>query len=384
VAYAWGIFLVPISGEFGWTRASVSLAVSVLLLTFSVFMPIGGLCEKKIGPGMTAAAGGILVCAGWILASFTKSLLWLYMTYGILAGIGTGLSYLPAISTGIKWFPDKKGMVTGIIIFGFGFGSAFLAPAGTKMIINYGWRTTMLIYGIFFGALISFSSCFLKTPPKNWVPALNRNGTFACKKNVDFTPSQMLREKTFRFVFLTYFIAMVAGMMTIGHIIPFLGDRGYSAMQSAFAVTILAMFNGLGRISGGALSDRMGTGKTLVSIFLIIGTAVFFLSFLPSLFLIYAAAGIIGLCFGGFLSVYPAMTCDYFGVENFGINYGFVFIGYGMGCFIGPWFGGIIYDAMGNYLIAFATAGIMALIGGATAFYQLKGPARTKTNEQST
>ena len=378
VAYAWGIFLLPISKEFGWTRASVSLAVSILLLTFSLFMAVGGLCEKKIGPGKTATAGGILVCAGWILASFTKSLPWLYMTYGVLTGIGTGLSYLPAISTGIKWFPDRKGLVTGIIIFGFGFGSAFLAPAGTKLIINYGWRTTMLIYGIVFGTVISASSFFLKVPPKNWMPDSIKNGTFACTKNVDLTPSQMLREKSFKFIFLTYFIAMVAGMMAIGHIIPFLTDSGYTAMQAAFAITILALFNGLGRISGGALSDRIGTGNTLVSLFIIIGTTVLLLNFMPSLFLIYVAAGITGLCFGGFLSVYPAITCDYFGLKNFGINYGLVFIGYGMGCFAGPWLVGMVHDATGNYMIAFMTAGITALIGGATAFLYLKKNNRGK------
>jgi MFS transporter, OFA family, oxalate/formate antiporter len=107
-------------------------------------------------------------------------------------------------------------------------------------------------------------------------------------------------------------------------------------------------------------------------LFLIIGTAVFLLNFLSSLFLLYIAAGIIGFCFGGFLSVYPAMTCDYFGVENFGINYGLVFIGYGMGCFTGPWLGGVVHDATGNYLIAFITAGIMAFLGGIIAFFRLK------------
>lgn len=381
VAYSWGIFLLPISEEFGWTRASVSLAVSFQLLAFSVFMVIGGLCERKFGPKLTASLGGLLVCIGWILASFTKSLLGLYLSYGIIVGIGTGFSYLPAVSSGIKWFPDKKGMVTGIIIFGFGFGSAFLAPAGMKLIILFGWRKTMLIYGASFGAIILLAASFLKVPPSKWM------APSACSKNaikpgnIDLSPKQMLSTKAFKVIFVTYFLSMVAGMMPIGHIVPFLSDKGYPPMQAALAITILALFNGIGRITCGAVSDKTGTKKTLVGLFLFLGIILFALNYFFTLFLLYIAVGIIGFCFGGFLSVYPAMTCEYFGAENFGVNYGLVFMGYGLGCFTGPWMGGLVYDMTGRYFLAFITAGIIAFAGGLTILLREDNKFQEKKNE---
>ncbi len=379
VAYSWGIFLLPISEEFGWKRGSVSLAVSLLLLVFSVFMVVGGILEKRYGPKITSLLGGLLVCTGWVSASFTQSLLWLYLSYGVISGIGTGLSYLPSISSGIKWFPDKKGLITGIIIFGFGFGSAFLAPLGTKLIEVYGWRSTMLIYGIGLGTIIILASSLFKNPPADWSPPPAKNSRKI--ENVpDFTPTEMLKRRSFWIIFSTYFLSMVAGMMVVGHIIPFMEDGGYSSMQSALGITTLSLFNGAGRIGCGALSDRIGARRSILLLFAVIAAATLLLSRMPAPLLLYGTAGVIGFCFGGFLAVYPAATCDYFGIEHFGINYGLVFIGYGAGCFAGPWMGGIIYDITGRYLFAFKTASLAALAGGVISFFHLKKPLAPANN----
>lgn len=374
VAYSWGVFLMPIANEFGWGRGETSLAVSILLLVFSVFMVIGGICEKKYGPRVTATLGGIFVCLGWILAYFTESLWWLYATYGVLAGIGTGLGYLPSISTGIKWFPDKRGLVTGIVIFGFGFGSAFLAPLAVRFIEVYGWRMTMLIYGTVFGAIIIGAAQLLKAPPENWrpsgwIPPQNARIKVAAH---DFSSMEMLKTSTFKLVFGTYFLSMVAGMMTIGHISAFASDIGYTKMQSALVLTVLALANGFGRITFGVISDKMGRANTLTFIFGLIGVSMLLLYYMTTLFALYMMASITGLCFGGFLAVYPPTTADFFGPKNFGTNYGLVFLGYGAGCFAGPWLGGMVYDATGSYLLAFTIAGILALSAGAATYLFLK------------
>ena len=375
VAYSWGVFLMPIASEFGWGRGETSLAMSILLLVFSVFMVIGGMCEKRYGPKVTATLGGIFVCLGWVLAYFTESLLWLYITYGMLAGIGTGLGYLPSISTGVKWFPDKRGLVTGIVIFGFGFGSAFLAPLAVRFIEVYGWRMTMLIYGAGFGAIIIGAAQLLKAPPENWKPSgwiPPQNARIKVTAH-DFSPMEMLKTSTFKLLFATYFLSMVAGMMTIGHIVAFAGDIGYTKMQSAFVLTVLAIANGFGRIIFGAISDKMGRANTLTFIFGLIGVSMLLLYHMTTLFALYMIAGIIGLCFGGFLTVYASTTADFFGTKNFGTNYGLVFLSYGAGCFAGPWIGGMVYDARGGYFLAFTIAGILALVAGA-ATYLLSSP----------
>lgn len=377
VAYAWGVFILPIAEEFGVGRGRVSLAVSVLLLTFSVFMTVGGVCEGRFGSRGTASLGGMLVCLGWVLSSLAPSLKWIYITM-VLAGIGTGLCYLPSLSTGIKWFPEKKGKVSGIIVFGFGFGSAFLAPLAVKLIETYGWRTTMLLYGTAFGVVIVSASQLLKTPPQDW-----GHKRFLEKKEnpqhhsiPDFTPQQMLRTAAFEVMFLTYFLSMVAGMMGIGHIAAFAKDRGYSSIQAAFALTVLAIFNGIGRITFGSLSDKIGRKNTLMTLFMLIGATMFTFNLALPLGLIYAVAAIIGFCFGGFLAVYPPTTADYFGLSNFGVNYGIIFLGYGLGCFAGPWLGGSVLDLTGSYRWAFNSAGLLAILGGLMVHLLLRKPVK--------
>jgi MFS transporter, OFA family, oxalate/formate antiporter len=368
VAYSWGVFLIPIDKEMGWGRAKISFAVSLLLLVFSIFMVVGGLLEKKIGPRKTACIGGFLVGLGWFLASFAKEPFILYLCYGVIAGIGTGLSYMPSISSGIKWFPDKRGLVSGIIVFGFGFGTAFLSPFITKLINLYGWRTAMASCGIAFGLMITGAAQFLKVP----LLSCNVNNVSATDEAM-FSPIEMIGTSTFRIMFLTYIISMVAGMMTIGHLVAFLADKGFNAMQGVLALTILSVFNGIGRITCGYASDFWGGRKILFLLFTLIGLAMFSLYHSGALPVIYVLSALIGLCFGGFLAVYPALTAEYFGRCDFAINYGLIFIGYGIGCFLGPCIGGCVHDTAKSYLAAFYFAGVLAL-AGSTLIYLLKKP----------
>ncbi|WP_456439739.1 MFS transporter, partial [Caldithrix abyssi] len=187
------------------------MPVSILLFTFSIFMVVGGLFEKKFGSRITAFGGGVLVCLGWILSYAASSMEWLYVTYGLLVGMGTGLCYLASISTAIKWFPDKKGFASGVVVFGFGFGSAFLAPLAVRLIEGYGWRITMLIYGIAFGMIIMSASRLLKTPPQNWNPEGAMPEKKLANTNIftDFSPAEMVATGAFKVIFLTYFFAMV-------------------------------------------------------------------------------------------------------------------------------------------------------------------------------
>lgn len=358
VAYSWGVFLLPIERDMGWGRAKISFAVSVLLLVFSIFMVIGGLLEKKIGPCKTACLGGILVGLGWIMASFAHSPFVLSLCYGVIAGMGTGLSYMPSISSGVKWFPDKKGLVTGIIVFGFGFGTAFLSPLITKLINLYGWRITMRACGIAFGLIITLAAQLLK------IPSISDNTKNVNQNNEDaFSPIEMLKTNSFKIMFLTYLISMIAGMMTIGHLVAFIVDKKFNAMQGALALTILSVFNGVGRITFGYASDIWGGKKVLILLFALIGLSMFALYHCGSLPVIYVFSALIGLCFGGFLALYPVLTLEYFGQRDFAINYGLIFVGYGVGCFLGPLIGGWVYDMTKSYLTAFYFAGTLALAG---------------------
>ncbi len=371
-AYAWGIFLVPINDETGWGRTKISFAVSILLLTFSVFMSIGGFLEKKIGPSKTAFSGGLLVALGWSGASFAKDPLSLYVFYGILAGIGTGLCYMSSLSCGIKRFPGKKGLVSGIILFGFGFGTAFLSPLITKSVQKIGWRNSMLFFGSLFGLVILTASFFLKNP-KNY---FEKN---AAESGNSFDFRQAIKTSAFGVMFLTYFAAMIPGMITIGHISAFIADKNFHLMKGALAITIISIFNGAGRVVGGYFSDIFGGKKILISLFLAMSFSMFMLSVSGDLRLIYALCALTGLSFGGFLSVYPWLTSDYFGKKDFSLIYGLLFIGYGLGCFTGPMLGGIIHDIAKDYSPAFIISGTLSLVSAFIALYLLKKPVNLST-----
>ncbi|MBF0253252.1 MAG: OFA family MFS transporter [Candidatus Omnitrophica bacterium] len=373
VAYSWGVFLMPLENDLGWSRTQISLAVSILLLVFSAFMSIGGISERKFGPRITATIGGVFVSLGWIGAAFSKTPQWLYLFYGVLGGIGTGLAYIPSVSCGIKWFPEKKGLITGVIVFGFGFGAAFLSPIITYFIKLLGWRTTMLLGGAIFGLLIICFSQFLKAPVCGFE---GTEGEEAQSKENNFSPWKMVKTSLFKTMFVTYFIAMVAGMMTIGHVVAFAHGKGGTAIQGAFALTILSIFNGLGRILAGHFSDRWGGKWTLIVLFGIIGLSMFLFYHASGIIFFYLISALIGVCFGGFLAVYPPLTSKYFGCEHFAINYGLVFIGYGSGCFLGPIVGGLMYDFFNSYKIAFYSSGTLAFFGGIIIWFFLKEPEK--------
>jgi OFA family oxalate/formate antiporter-like MFS transporter len=240
----------------------------------------------------------------------------------------------------------------------------------TQLIQSIGWRSAMLYSGIVFGALIIICAQFLK-PPADLSHCAANQGTAG--KN-SFTHPQMLRTPAFWVLFITYFIAMIAGMMTIGHVVAFASDRGLSAMQGALALTVLSVFNGLGRILAGHLSDSFGGKNILTVLFLAIAGGVCLLAFAQNAFVFFALAALIGICFGGFLAVYPPLTVNYFGSENFSVNYGLVFIGYGSGCFLGPVIGGYVYDTLNSYHVAFYISGGLAILGALMVSKWLKQP----------
>jgi MFS transporter, OFA family, oxalate/formate antiporter len=250
-------------------------------------------------------------------------------------------------------------LITGIIIFGFGFGSAIVSPLMTKLIQVIGWRAAILYSGLAFGAVIVICAQFLKPP----AVTVKSSSTNPDPEERSFTYQETLKTATFWVLFVTYFIAMIAGMMTIGHVVAFASDRGLSIMQGALALTVIAVFNGLGRVLAGYMSDTCGGKKILITLFVTIGAGMFLFAAVQNVVMFYALAALIGLCFGGFLAVYPPLTATYFGSEHFSVNYGLVFIGYGSGCFAGPLIAGWFYDISHNYTIAFYSAAVLSLLG---------------------
>ncbi len=362
--YAFSILVPPLEAEFHWTRIETSLASTIALLTFALsMMPAGRLQDKK-GPRTAVTIGGILIGLGMMLSSYTNSLVWLYLSYGGLLGLGVGFAYGAPIATCNKWFPDKKGLATGLVVFGFGGGSILFAPLWDFIIQNYSWRTNFLVSGVLFMVLTIAAAQILKNPPKDYRPAGWNPPEKSKKANVEFEPSAMIRTLPFVLLWVSYWFGTNAGLMTISQAKQIAKEiAGMSDLEATFAVSILGGFNAVGRILWGFIGDRAGKEKVLSMGFLLCAVALLILSTVsqPTIFLVGIC--LVGLCFGGFLALYPALTSDYYGSKNLGVNYGIVFTAYGAGSILGPMMASYFRTYQGTYLPAFYISIILALSG---------------------
>jgi len=405
--YAWSAFTTPLQGavgspsEFGFTKTETQAIFSAGLATFAIFTIIGGRLSLKYGPRKIAFLGGILLGLGYILgglvgANFALKLLLI----GILGGAGIGLGYVVPIAVGVKWFPDKKGLVSGLAVAGFGFGAfiwillanppSILGISGiiAKQTGTYAYTivnvdNAFLIYGILFLCLVTIGSLVMKNPPAGWKPngwnppVCDSNGK---KIGVNYNPRQMCKTKAFYLLWLMFIIGALAGLMVIGNVQNFAKSsidgfiaKGFSVQEATdFAVigaaVCLPILNGVGRIAWGQISDKIGRRKALISMFVFQGIMMilfFYTTVNPYSF--YIVAALIGFNFGGNFALFPAACADSFGSENLGLNYGFIFTAYGIGGIAGPILAGAVQDAQMSFLYAFIPAAIMCFIAAVLA-----------------
>ena len=404
--YAWSAFTTPLQGtltttsEFGFTKTETQAIFSAGLMVFAIFTIIGGRLQIKYGPMKVASLGGILLGLGYILASFVgASFIGKLAFIGVISGAGIGLAYVVPIATGVKWFPDKKGLVSGLAVAGFGFGAfIWILIANPPSILGFGGLiskqagafaytvanvdSAFLIYGVAFIVLVLMGSFVMKNPPSGWKPSgWNPSQVQSGKKpSLSLQPKEMLKTKSFYILWMMFIIGALAGLMVIGNVQNFAKSptdgfavNGFSAQDAIdFAVigaaVCLPIFNGAGRIIWGQVSDRIGRSKALISMFVFqaaMMTLFFYTTTNPYLF--YLTAALIGFNFGGNFALFPAATADSFGSENLALNYGFVFTSYGIGGVVGPLFAGQVQDAGLSFLYAFIPAAIMCVIAAALA-----------------
>ncbi|MEO0102953.1 MAG: OFA family MFS transporter, partial [candidate division WOR-3 bacterium] len=262
-------------------------------------------------------------------------------------------------------FPDMRGLITGISVAGFGAGALIVAPVARALIDSVNVFNTFVILGIVFIILVIIGAQILRNPPEGyrpegWTPPPSSTATA-----YGYTPGEMLATGSFYLIWLIYFFGCATGLMIIGQTSPIGQELAkVSKETAALAVSTLAIFNALGRIFWGKISDSFGRMKTLLLIFLICGVAVLLYNLIP-LFTFYYWIGIslVGLCFGGYLAVFPAVTADFYGTKNVGVNYGLVFTAYGIGGLLGNIFAPQVLERTKSYNLAFWVAGLLCLIG---------------------
>jgi len=384
--YAWSVYTKCLV-EAGWSKAQTQIVFSAGLAFFAIVMVIAGrfLQHPKVGPKRLAMLSGIVLGLGYILAgifgaeNFTTTLLFV----GVIGGAGIGIGYVVPIAVGIKWFPDKKGLITGLAVAGFGFGATIwmtladkLGPlGGGELIKSLGISGVFIAYGIAYLVLVLIGSMWMVFPPDGWKPEGWKPPESTAAKpvagSIDYTSGQMLRTPQFYLILLTFAFGASAGLMSIGLMklwpMQALQEHGVSPEVASSAATLamavfFALFNGLGRTMWGMISDKIGRKLSIIIMAATQGVFVFLFQWMAgNEYTLYLFAMLIGFNFGGNFALFPTITADTFGTKYVGMNYGWVFLAYAIGGIAGPIMGGKLGD-MDNFPLAFTICGILCIL----------------------
>ena len=373
--YSWSIYVNPLMEAHGWERGSVSLAMSIATLVIPISMiPAAKILAKK-GPTKTALIGTIFLVLGLAIAGLTASLPLLYLGFGVFGGIGVGFIYGTPIATCVKWFPDKKGLISGLAVGGFGLGSIVFAPICTSVIASLGPNTTFLIQGAITLVGMLIAAPLMKAAPdgfkpEGWNPPV---ATAASGASHDYTSAEMLKTKQYWFLLIMYLFANMSGLMVIGHASPIAqAVAGLTAAQAGAIVSVLSIANTAGRFMSGALCDKLGAKRVVTIIYIVNAVLLVALQFLTNFATIALGIGGLAVCFGAMMGAYPSLVVDYFGVKYSGPNYARIFLAYGIGGIIGPQLAVRVVAATGGYTLAFVIIGASCIIGAVMSIISKK------------
>ena len=370
VIYAWSVFVAPLNADFEWTRTQISVVFTIAILSIGSWFVVAGFLQDRFGPQRVAAFGGVLYALGFFLASQTESLIWLYITFGAIAGAGNGFGYAIPIPVCSKWFPDRRGLAVGLVVGGYGAGSGIYGPIAREVLIPaYGWQGTMQISALIFLVMTLAAAYLLKNPPPGYkppTPAGVQTGGGAQKAPVpvarEFTTGEMVRTPTFYLLWIAYCLGTAAGLMVISQLVP-VGEAAGLGAAAALGLTIGAIGNTGGRVLSGWMSDTVGRLNTLRLMVLISAVALPLFYFVAGeVVLFYLVLVVIYYCYGTLLSVFASTCADFYGTRHMGVNYGLLFSAWGVAGIIGPVIAGQVFDATGNYQLAFYLAAALSVV----------------------
>lgn len=388
ILYTWSVFSKNIPDSWGWNESLKSYPYMIMCLVFALVMVPAGRMQDKIGPRIVAAIGGILVALGFIVASLTTSLWVIILSLGLLSGAGIGFGYASCTPPAVKWFPAAKtGLISGLVVSGFGLASVYAAPLTNTLITSFGLQRAFMVWGFAFLVIVVGLSLFLKAPPAGYSPAKASTegaakGTApAAADKTDYTASAMLRTPQFYLIWFMYFCGAGAGLMFIGKLSTIAAKQA-NINLGFILVALLAIGNGGGRIVAGIVSDKIGRKFTLFIFLIFQAVLIFCLSlvkagnFLATPVVMAIISAFIGFNYGTNLSLFPAITKDFYGLKNFGVNYGLVFTAWGVAGFLLSLLLGKIYDATQQFNIAYYIMTGLLVLAGLVVFLLKKPEAK--------
>ena len=372
VLYAWGVIAKALVVQWHWSKADAALPFTVATGAFAITMIFAGRLQDKVGPRLIAAVGGIVLGLGLVASSYAQSPALMLVTFGIVGGIGIGIGYSATTPPAIKWFPpSKKGLITGIVVSGVGLAAVYISPLTAFLLKKVGIQETFVYLGVGAIVVVALLAQLLRNPPAGFQPVAAAAGSPAAKAAAAQRPTrdwnEMLRTSQFYRLWLMFILAASAGLMIIAHVAIIAKEQAH--WEWGFVpVVLLAIFNSAGRVASGIVSDRIGRTQTMVLAFVLQACNMFAFSHYTTSALLVFGSAFTGLCYGTIFTLMPAATADFYGVKNLGVNYGFVFTGFGVAGMFGPLLGGKIRDVTGSYSTSYTISAVMLLAGAALAF----------------
>lgn len=381
ILYTWSVVSKAITKEWNWTETQSAWPYSIACLAFSFLMVPAGRLQDRMGPRLAATVGGLLVGAGMILAAVTGTYWGYVLGFGLLTGAGIGFGYAAATPPAVKWFPaGKTGLIAGLVVSGFGLASVYAAPLATWLLGAFGISNTMLILGVLFLVVVVGLAQLLTPPPKGYVPGGSGVSKLAgAAPHRDFPPTRMLGTWQFYLLWFLYACGAGAGLMVISKLAK-IGQQQAEIELGFVLVASLAVGNGAGRILAGWLSDTLGRQRTMLMCFLFQAALMLTLtlaspgSSLGTVGAMAAISALIGANYGANLALFPSVTKDYYGLKNFGVNYGLVFTAWGVGGFVLSQLQGWLYDAFQTFAYSCYVAAGLLVLAAAMSFI-LRPPA---------
>jgi MFS transporter, OFA family, oxalate/formate antiporter len=379
--YAWSIFKKPMMAAHGWSETTTQAAFMIQSLCFSISVALGGILIDRKGPRLTGLIGGTLFGSGLLLAAYANLIgsPWLlYIAYGMIVGLGGGLGYTVPITTLIRWFPDKRGLVTGLAVMGYGFGSFIMGNLAPRAILDVGLEKTFVAWGLLSIILVPTGIMLIKNPPPGWMSQYSPSGkTHMLADSNSFTFGEAVRTWQYWALWLMLFLNVTAGLGLISQLSPIAQDiirQGLSGnlteerlkgiyILSGTIVAVASIFNGMGRFIWAWLSDLAGRRAVFVIIFLTEALGYGFIGHSTGSFMFACFACYLLACYGGMFATFPAFVADMFGPANIGKIYGVIFTAVGLAGVTGPYLFARVKMITGSFQTALYIESVILVAG---------------------
>jgi len=366
--YVWTLFIGPLNQKLGTTLPQLQWTISLLIIVQTWFSPFQAYLVDRFGPRLLIAVGALLSGGSWVLSAWVDDLWALYFTYGVLGGFGTGIIYVGIIGLMVRWFPDRRGLATGLAAAGYGFGAIFTSFPVDSMIKSSGYAHTLIVWGIIQGVIGILAAQWLRVPPENYhVPDTASTATIAAEQTKrSYTPAEMLRNPIFWLLFVMMSMMSTSGLMVVFNVGPFANDYkvaqvmvfGMAALP--LSLTLSRFTNGLTRPFFGWVSDHIGRESTMALAFSLECVAILVLfAFIdhPALFVVLT--GLVFFGWGEIFSLFPSTLTDTFGPKYAATNYGFLYIAQGVGSILAGPAAAFLKQTTGSWTVVFIVVAIL-------------------------